>query len=507
LATKYGVLSEQYPTTPTDSLSKTSDLNSLNAIHIAGTKGKGSTAAFVSSILNEFRQFPEHSRPQKVGLYTSPHLRFVRERIQLNGAPLTEAQFTRYFFETWDRLEHAATAAGQDPKAPTSKPVYFRFLTLMAFHTFKTENVDAAIIECGIGGAYDSTNILATPTATAITNLGIDHVGVLGNTLPEIAWHKAGIMKRSAPCFTTSTQDPAAKRILDDVAAKVPTNLTYIDTHPAIANGTWPLGLQASFQRINASLALAIATQYLSSRSPPISTTSPAAQALLASGLARSSWPGRCETRHESPTLTWCIDGGHTLDSIQLAGKWFAEQLASFASSSPSPSPAGPSSSPTSPTASASPEREKQKIRTYLIFNQQTRERSASHLALALHATLTPLLHSSTSPTPTFNTVIFCTNTTYVAAGTTPDLVAVGANENDVDALTVQNELAETWRRVEPNARVEVRRTIEEAVEVVREDSEVMKEEEKTRKVVLVTGSLHLVGGVLEVLEGERPKS
>jgi folylpolyglutamate synthase len=467
---------------PTDSLPKTSDLNSLNAIHVAGTKGKGSTAAFISSILNEFRQSPQFGRPQKVGLYTSPHLRFVRERIQMNGTPLTEAQFTRYFFETWDRLEQAATAAGQDPKAPTSKPVYFRFLTLMAFHTFKTEGVDAAIIECGIGGAYDSTNIVPSPTVTAITNLGIDHVGVLGNTLPEIAWHKAGIMKPSAPCFTTSTQDPSAKVVLSDVAAKISTQLTYVDTHPSIDDGTWPLGLQASFQRINASLAVAIATQYLSSQAAPIDMNSAATQSLVAAGLAKASWPGRCETRHESSTLTWCIDGGHTLDSITLAGQWFAEQLASL--SIPS-------------TSSSTP----RKIRTYLVFNQQTRERDASNLALALHATLHPLL--PTTHTAAFDTVVFCTNTTYIDAGTTPDLVAVGANSSDVDALTVQNELAQTWRKAEPDARVEVRRTIEEAVALVRADVV----DEDVRKVVLVTGSLHLVGGVLEVLEGHDAKS
>ncbi|ETN38349.1 uncharacterized protein HMPREF1541_06384 [Cyphellophora europaea CBS 101466] len=452
---------------------QTSDLNSLNAIHIAGTKGKGSTAAFVSCILDQFRRSTEFAVPTKIGLYTSPHLRFVRERIQVNGSPLTEEQFARYFFETWDRLEQSAVSAGQDPKAPTSKPVYFRFLTLMAFHTFKAEGVDVAVIECGIGGAYDSTNVLLAPTVTSITSLGIDHVGVLGSTLPEIAWHKAGIMKSSAKCFTPSSQDPSAKAVLDDVASKVPTMLTYVDTHPSIANRTWRLGLEADFQHSNASLAVAVTTEFLSKSSIDAATLS--AQSLIAAGLASTSWPGRCDTRHEGP-ITWCIDGGHTLDSITLAGKWFASQLRTFATSSPST-----------------------KFKTYLIFNQQTRERSASSLALALHSTLSPLL--PTTHTSAFDTVIFCTNTTYLTAGTTPDLMAVGANTTDVATLSVQNELAETWRGVDPEARVEVRRTIEESLEVVRRDDA----DEATRKVVLVTGSLHLVGGVLEVLEGSAP--
>src|SRR5436189_2410383 len=116
------------------------------------------------------------SKINKIGLYTSPHLRFVRERIQINNTPLSEAQFARYFFETWDRLESSAKAIGMSPTDPGAKPVYFRFLTLVALHTYMSEGVDAAIIECGIGGEYDSTNILVKPVTTGITSLGIDHV-------------------------------------------------------------------------------------------------------------------------------------------------------------------------------------------------------------------------------------------------------------------------------------------------------------------------------------------
>lgn len=342
----------------------------------------------------------------------------------------------------------------------------------MAFHTFKSEGVDAAVIECGIGGAYDSTNILTAPSVTGITSLGIDHIGVLGSTLPEIAWHKAGIMKPSAKCYTPASQDPSAREVLDSRAANVPTTLTYIDIHPSIANKSWPLGLQAEFQKTNASLAVAIASDFLTQRS--INPSKTAAQSLIDRGLASTTWAGRCDTRHEG-NITWCIDGGHTLDSITLAGQWFATQLHHLSSTPASTSP---------------------KIKSYLIFNQQTRERSASSLALALHAALAPLLPTTT--TSAFDAVLFCTNTTYLSAGTAPDLIAVGANNADVDALTVQNELAQTWRGVDPRANVEVRRTIEEAVQFVRDDPVA---EEGVRKVVLVTGSLHLVGGVLEVLE------
>ena len=194
----------------------------------------------------------------------------MRERIQINGRPLTEDEFTRYFFETWDRLEASAAETGEDPKATTTKPVYFRFLTLMAFHTYLRETVDCAIIECGIGGAYDSTNIIPAPAVTGITSLAIDHEGVLGNSIEEIAWHKAGITKapqrpdsERLKCFTPTSQPETAKQVLSRVATEKSTDLIYTPLNPAITSGALPLGLNATFQQTNASLALAIVNSFL----------------------------------------------------------------------------------------------------------------------------------------------------------------------------------------------------------------------------------------------------
>ncbi|KIX00479.1 uncharacterized protein Z518_10619 [Rhinocladiella mackenziei CBS 650.93] len=443
-----------------------SDLNALNAIHIAGTKGKGSTAAFTSSILTQFIDDKGSSSLSKVGLYTSPHLRFVRERIQINGRPLSEKQFARYFFEVWDRLEQAANVAGEDPKAPGTKPVYFRFLTLMAFHTYMSEKVDTAVIECGIGGAYDSTNIIETPAVTGITSLGIDHAAILGSTIGEIAWHKSGIMKSGTKCLTPSGQPEDAKNVMAQVAQEKGSALEYVDIDPAIANGDTKLGLQADFQKTNASLAVAIAKQFLEQHGYAANDES---EQKIRRGLETVRWPGRCETRHE-PGLRWCIDGGHTLESIELAGKWFASQLATTKTSSPEP--------------------------RFLIFNQQTRD--AASLATALFNTLSTALHGSHP----FTHAIFCTNTTFKETGFRPDLVSVNANTSDVEALKVQKTLAETWRKIDPPAQVEVVRTIEEAVSFVREfASQKPKKGEGEEVTALVTGSLHLVGGFLEVLE------
>jgi folylpolyglutamate synthase len=154
-------------------------------LHITGTKGKGSTSAFCSSILSHL--YPS----SKVGLYTSPHLVAVRERIRINGRPLAEDLFARYFFEIWDRFGEAPPQTLDLPP----RPAYARFLTILAFHVFACERVDATVLEVGIGGTYDATNVVPRPIAAGVTSLGIDHVAILGSTLPEIAHHKGGIYK------------------------------------------------------------------------------------------------------------------------------------------------------------------------------------------------------------------------------------------------------------------------------------------------------------------------
>lgn len=457
------------------------DFGTLQAIHIAGTKGKGSTAAFVSSILNQIRTDSGNGNAaQSIGLYTSPHLRFVRERIQINGTPLSEEVFTKYFFDTWDRYEASTLKTNEDPRSTTGKPVYFSFLTLMMLHAFKSLDVRPAIVECGIGGAYDSTNVLTTPSVTAITSLGIDHTAVLGDTIQDIAWHKAGIMKPNVTCLTPSSQPDEAKRILEQRAHETGANLRYIDTDPEILSGSLKLGLQGDFQKTNGSLAIAIVQEYLTQHPPSTSVSIPSA---ISKGLASTRWPGRCDIRKDpilSSDLTWAIDGGHTLESIALTASWYASQLPTLLKSNPA------------------------KPKTFLIFNQQTR--SPSPLALALHKTLTSTLSSSTTSSP-FTHVIFTTNTTFTNSGFSPDLQFSNVNAAEVEKLTVQNELADTWRKVDAAADVRVVRSIEEAVAFVRRavkeenDGEDVGVEHERKGVALVTGSLHLVGGLLEVLE------
>lgn len=343
----------------------------------------------------------------------------------------------------------------------------------MAYHTYMSENVDTAIIECGIGGEYDSTNILVKPTVTGITSLGIDHTAMLGNTIEEIAWHKGGIMKASAPCFT-APQPPAAIEVLRKRADDVPTKLHIVDRNPALKNVK--LGLAADFQQTNASLAAAIADAQLTALGHQGGEAKDKLPTEFIRGLEEVRWPGRCETRREK-NIAWHIDGGHTLESIEVAGSWFASQIP--------PPPSAPSTS------------SKTKRKRILLFNQQTRDANA--LAKALHRTLASALQNEQP----FTHAVFCTNITFKEEGYRPDLMSMNTSSAAVQRLEVQRGLAETWKGVDPDAVVQVKGSIEEAVAWCRGVAEMEAEngDGKEEVMVLVTGSVHLVGGFLEVLE------
>ncbi|CAG8089905.1 unnamed protein product [Penicillium salamii] len=459
---------------------KPSDLNRLNAVHVAGTKGKGSTSAFISTILSQYTK-EEPSQPaklHKIGLYTSPHLRFARERIKIDNAPLSEEQFARYFFEVWDRLENSAKAVGQDPTAPGTKPQYFRYLTLMAFHTYLSEGVDAAVIECGIGGQYDCTNVIPQPKVTAITSLGIDHTAMLGTTIEQIAWHKGGIIKRDVRGFA-APQPPTAEEVLLKRAQEAGTQLDIVTGHPELRadSSKVELGLAGDFQYTNASVAVASAAEFLRKAGVdvPENIMDVPLPAKFKVGLEETRLGGRCETRFEK-NVSWYIDGGHTLESIRLAGTWFASRIQADSSS----------------TDVAA------KKTRILIFNQQTRDSTA--LARALHETLSAALANDTP----FTHALFCTNITYKQAGFRPDLVSMNTNADDLELLRVQKSLAEEWNSIDPHAQTHVFGTIEEAVDFAREVASQERpalQKDEAPVMTFVTGSIHLVGGFLDVVE------
>ncbi|MBJ2173251.1 bifunctional folylpolyglutamate synthase/dihydrofolate synthase [Aureibaculum sp. A20] len=172
----------------TNTLSLTAHLGNphqkFKSIHVAGTNGKGSTSHMIASVLQE--------AGYKVGLYTSPHLKDFRERIKINGNCISEKEVVQFIKNNKTFLEQ-------------QKLSFFEMTVGLAFDYFAKQEVDIAIIEVGLGGRLDSTNII-TPEVSVITNIGFDHTQMLGNTLPEIAFEKAGIIKKGIPVVVSERQ-------------------------------------------------------------------------------------------------------------------------------------------------------------------------------------------------------------------------------------------------------------------------------------------------------------
>lgn len=169
----------------------------FRSVHIGGTNGKGSTSHMLAAILQ--------SAGYKVGLYTSPHLKDFRERIRINGEPIEEAEVIRFVEQNRSALLKF-------------KLSFFELTVGMAFHEFRRQQVDIAIVEVGLGGRLDSTNIIS-PLFSIITNIGLDHTAILGNTLSEIALEKAGIIKSETPVIIGSFQQETIS-VFSNAAAK-----------------------------------------------------------------------------------------------------------------------------------------------------------------------------------------------------------------------------------------------------------------------------------------------
>jgi dihydrofolate synthase/folylpolyglutamate synthase len=178
----------------------------FKSIHIAGTNGKGSTAHTIAAVLQ--------SAGYKVGLYTSPHMLDFRERIRVNGQPIAK-ELVIDFIERYQHIN-----ADVDPS-------FFELTTIMAFEHFARENVDYAVIETGLGGRLDTTNII-TPELSIITNISLDHIALLGDSIEKIATEKAGIIKPGVP-VVIGESDAATRKVFADKAASVNAPITFAE--------------------------------------------------------------------------------------------------------------------------------------------------------------------------------------------------------------------------------------------------------------------------------------
>ncbi|XP_011630289.1 folylpolyglutamate synthase, mitochondrial, partial [Pogonomyrmex barbatus] len=289
---------------------------------------KGTTCAFTEAILRQ--------HGFSTGFFSSPHLVSVRERIRLNGEPISQSHFAHSFWNVYRRLQ-------QEREYESDMPTYFKFLTILMFHVFLEANVDVAIIEVGIGGELDSTNVLRNPVCVGVTSLGLEHTSLLGNTLEEIAYQKSGIFKPYAAAFTVS-QPESAMRVLQNRAIERQCDLRVVSN---LQDKEWTdvfslAGIDVNgVQQQNVLLSINLAFEWMKSHNNQsvldnkyvkdfhnnfINDKNDLSQIIslnkIATALANCKWPGRTQILRTN-TVDFFLDGAHTIESIVNCISWF----------------------------------------------------------------------------------------------------------------------------------------------------------------------------------------
>ncbi len=294
-------------------------------IHITGSKGKGSTAAIAASLLK--------AAGYRVGLYTSPSLTSFNERIQVDAVPVTDEELDRHVRELLQTLDRHGLP----------RPRFFEAATAVAFVHFARQEVDVAVVEVGVGGRRDATNVVR-PAVSVITTVELEHTAILGDSLEHIAAEKAGIVKAPAPVVTGVTADPAREVVLQrageqrvkcyelgrhfDAIVRAPGRTEQRFDFVCSADGSFEsyrdlrLPLAGTFQCRNAALAIAAV------RAVP-AFASQLNEAAIRRGLAAARWPGRLELRRRGET-DMLLDVAHTPESVsalcEYVGEHFAEK-------------------------------------------------------------------------------------------------------------------------------------------------------------------------------------
>jgi len=293
----------------------------VRLVHVTGTKGKGSTAAMLAAILR--------AAGYRVGLFTSPHLTDVRERIQVDDVLVTEAELAARMTE----LAPAVAAMDADGFPP---PTFFEIGTALGFLHFAYRRCDLAVIEVGLGGRFDSTNV-CRPLVSVVTSVGLDHTAQLGHTVEAVAEQKAGIIKPNVPVVSGVTE-PGPRAVVRQTAADQTAPLWehgadfVYDYRPASdggpsevmistprgSYGRTPLGLLGKHQAHNAALAVAAADRLRDAgvHVPP---------SAVAAGLAGVRWPGRVEVISRSPVVI--LDTAHNVPSAAALVQTLAESF------------------------------------------------------------------------------------------------------------------------------------------------------------------------------------
>lgn len=289
--------------------------NDLKFIHVAGTNGKGSTCSFISNILVE--------GGYKVGLFTSPYLEVFNERMRINNQDIDNDSLAKITFKVKEKVEEMLSKG-------MAHPTEFEIVTAIAMEYYKQENVDFVVLEVGLGGRYDSTNVIEKAVASVITTISMDHTDILGDTIGKIAYEKAGIIKDNGLviCYP---QEEEAQEVIEKVAneknaklIKVPTNKIEVKEisefgskfnfeYEDIKMNDIEIGLIGAHQTLNAATAL---TTILALRKEGLVSITDEA---IRKGLKGAKWNGRLEVLKRKPTFL--IDGAHNIQGIQALKK------------------------------------------------------------------------------------------------------------------------------------------------------------------------------------------
>jgi dihydrofolate synthase/folylpolyglutamate synthase len=259
---------------------------SFASVHIAGTNGKGSVTAMVDAALR--------AAGHRAARYTSPHLVDLSERFVVDGRPVARDALVSAVADVRDVVESLRADGTLDVQ-----PTFFEVTTAVAFELFRRARVSVAVLEVGLGGRLDATNVV-DPIATAITSIAFDHQRYLGDTLREIAIEKAGIIKPHVP-VVLGALEPEAAAAIEQVAAE--RGAEVIRATPADASGL-ALGLAGAHQRTNAAVAVRLLT-LLDARGIPVPPEA------IADGLARPQWPGRLDLRRLPDGRELLLDAAH----------------------------------------------------------------------------------------------------------------------------------------------------------------------------------------------------
>ncbi|MBS4022965.1 MAG: bifunctional folylpolyglutamate synthase/dihydrofolate synthase [Dethiobacter sp.] len=279
----------------------------LHTVHIAGTNGKGSTAVMLAAML-EAQGF-------RTGLYTSPYLESFNNRMAINGRDINESELVR-------QVELLRPLTEKVGRGGLGDPTEFEVVTALAFNYFAGQDPDWVIVEVGLGGRLDATNVLS-PKVCVITNIGLEHTQVLGDTVAKIAGEKAGIIKQGVP-VVTAAEKPEALAVISEIAARRNAPLTVIDRDIAYSYGAASLdGQSFSYKSQNRSLEN-LKIGLLGRHQVKNAVTALAARELMPGipfhesavrlGLSSARWPGRLEVFSREPLVI--VDGAHNADGI-----------------------------------------------------------------------------------------------------------------------------------------------------------------------------------------------